>query len=305
MRVYLAGKIRGADDWRNTFVSWSNDDPDDVWSQAINWTTPVWDSGCEEGSWYVLGEKIKGTDDEIPPWPVIPNGFLGLADYVGPYAISHNEIDTYKGHNSVFGGTNGLNPEEDISSGSVRQQEIVRRCFKAIDAADVVVAIITDHSPGTLCELGYAYARQRPILAIVRGDAFDWFPKTMCHHVETFKDGSEFWEQSVMSLRHSSHNPDDPPLGIGYEFHGLYYDLRGVDLKVYYQCRWWNMRRHRALELAGMKCQLCAATSGLSVHHNSYKNLYREPDADLVVLCGPCHTTADVRRRAAESAAKV
>lgn len=51
----------------------------------------------------------------------------------------------------------------------------------------------------------------------------------------------------------------------------------------------WQEKRKAALERAGHRCQLCAGTTRLQVHHNSYANLYREAPQDLTVLCDGCH----------------
>lgn len=51
----------------------------------------------------------------------------------------------------------------------------------------------------------------------------------------------------------------------------------------------WQIRRQRALQRAGHRCQVCGNTRRLQVHHNSYKNLGQEKDIDLSVLCWECH----------------
>ena len=57
----------------------------------------------------------------------------------------------------------------------------------------------------------------------------------------------------------------------------------------YLQTEHWQERRGKALKRAGDKCQVCANTERLEVHHNSYENLGGEPLTDLVVLCRGCH----------------
>jgi 5-methylcytosine-specific restriction endonuclease McrA len=59
----------------------------------------------------------------------------------------------------------------------------------------------------------------------------------------------------------------------------------------------WHKKRTRAILIAGRKCQLCSATTGLEVHHNTYFHLYHEPMVDLVCLCSRCHDVADARRQ--------
>lgn len=59
----------------------------------------------------------------------------------------------------------------------------------------------------------------------------------------------------------------------------------------YLQSDHWKQTRGKALKRAGYKCQLCAETNGLQVHHNDYTRLGGELQTDLVVLCSECHKT--------------
>lgn len=52
----------------------------------------------------------------------------------------------------------------------------------------------------------------------------------------------------------------------------------------------WSTMRLKALVNAGHKCQVCASTEKLEVHHNDYSRLGGELLTDLVVLCHDCHT---------------
>lgn len=60
---------------------------------------------------------------------------------------------------------------------------------------------------------------------------------------------------------------------------------------AYLQSEHWQRTRAKALRRAGNKCQLCAATEELHVHHNDYTRLGGELATDLVVLCSECHRT--------------
>lgn len=57
----------------------------------------------------------------------------------------------------------------------------------------------------------------------------------------------------------------------------------------YLKTEYWQNRRARALLRGEHKCRVCAATTGLEVHHNTYERLGHERDADLIVLCRNCH----------------
>lgn len=59
----------------------------------------------------------------------------------------------------------------------------------------------------------------------------------------------------------------------------------------------WRERRKQALRRAGNRCQVCAETRRLQVHHVSYANLGHERDEDLTVLCFWCHVWATWRMR--------
>jgi 5-methylcytosine-specific restriction endonuclease McrA len=54
----------------------------------------------------------------------------------------------------------------------------------------------------------------------------------------------------------------------------------------------WRVRRQRAIERAGGKCQVCGDRRFLQVHHNDYGRLGHEADEDLTVLCWYCHAVA-------------
>lgn len=60
---------------------------------------------------------------------------------------------------------------------------------------------------------------------------------------------------------------------------------------AYLKTEHWQQTRAKALKRAGYKCQLCAATERLDVHHNTYERLGGEKPTDMVVLCRDCHKT--------------
>ena len=51
----------------------------------------------------------------------------------------------------------------------------------------------------------------------------------------------------------------------------------------------WQAVRKWALALTEYRCQLCAASTNLDVHHSNYDRLYSESPGDVVVLCRTCH----------------
>jgi 5-methylcytosine-specific restriction endonuclease McrA len=58
----------------------------------------------------------------------------------------------------------------------------------------------------------------------------------------------------------------------------------------YLQSPEWKATREWALERANWRCQVCASTTVLDVHHNTYERRGHEWPSDLVVLCRECHT---------------
>lgn len=60
------------------------------------------------------------------------------------------------------------------------------------------------------------------------------------------------------------------------------------NLDAYYRSEAWKKKAGEAKERVG-KCQLCASTTRLEVHHNTYDRVGKEGPYDLVVLCHECH----------------
>ena len=52
----------------------------------------------------------------------------------------------------------------------------------------------------------------------------------------------------------------------------------------------WKTKRQHMLKQTHYTCQMCGTQRNLHIHHISYKNLYREPDSDLAVVCANCHS---------------
>lgn len=59
--------------------------------------------------------------------------------------------------------------------------------------------------------------------------------------------------------------------------------------KAYLKSNQWKEKRRTALEFYGNSCGLCGSKHDLQVHHRSYKNIYKETMADLMILCETCH----------------
>lgn len=65
-----------------------------------------------------------------------------------------------------------------------------------------------------------------------------------------------------------------------------------VDYRQYIDSRAWKRKRAKVIAERGSKCEVCGATSGIQVHHKTYKRLGREAPSDLQILCGGCHANS-------------
>ena len=59
---------------------------------------------------------------------------------------------------------------------------------------------------------------------------------------------------------------------------------------IYLKSPYWQDKRKLILARDNCHCVDCGATHNLQVHHLRYINLGNEPLADLITLCGDCHT---------------
>lgn len=51
----------------------------------------------------------------------------------------------------------------------------------------------------------------------------------------------------------------------------------------------WENRRANLLLARGSKCEACGFEKRLHLHHLTYARLFKEDDADLLLLCAACH----------------
>ena len=66
---------------------------------------------------------------------------------------------------------------------------------------------------------------------------------------------------------------------------------RGKDwyYNIYLPSDHWQKRRIEALKKADFTCQCCNSKKELQVHHLTYRNVWKEKDEDLKVVCRACH----------------
>jgi hypothetical protein len=72
--------------------------------------------------------------------------------------------------------------------------------------------------------------------------------------------------------------------------------LRRLEYKAYLKSGAWKAIRGAAIFRAGEKCEWCAGTDLLQVHHKTYPQAFgTETPEMLQVLCDPCHAEAHGR----------
>lgn len=69
-------------------------------------------------------------------------------------------------------------------------------------------------------------------------------------------------------------------------------ELAAMPYNDFLKTRYWQIIRNKKLQSVGKKCELCAATGELHVHHKTYEHHGYELvfwETDLIVLCKDCH----------------
>lgn len=178
-------------------------------------------------------------------------------------------------------------------SASKDLKEVVKELFcDVIKKCDMVIAYIdTTNSFGSIAEIGYASALGLPIHII--------FPKGYSEGLDSdgFKDqdhGASYGISVAFDTYwfccslpnvsvHFSESIDDA-VRIVYKILGK------VNYQEYLKSEHWATVRDMALERSNNRCQLCNnSNKRINVHHNNYRNLYKETPADVIALCGDCH----------------
>lgn len=59
--------------------------------------------------------------------------------------------------------------------------------------------------------------------------------------------------------------------------------------RVYLTSNHWRWRKEMYTKFMGFYCENQCGRLGTELHHLSYANLYCEANADLMLLCRPCH----------------
>lgn len=67
--------------------------------------------------------------------------------------------------------------------------------------------------------------------------------------------------------------------------------------RQYLNSEHWKNTRERLLERHGAYCDCCGSTDNINVHHLTYKNIGKENDYELIVLCHRCHQIMHDQKR--------
>ena len=84
----------------------------------------------------------------------------------------------------------------------------------------------------------------------------------------------------------------------------------GGDYNKYLQSKEWQQLKQKLIDKRGRTCQCCGkdlTNQTVDVHHLTYKNIFREKEEDLQLVCRPCHTVLhpEKKRRGASKKARV
>lgn len=130
MKIYLAGKIRKFNDWREGIVYW----------------------------------KSRALAPDARGWPILQGAIFGEHDYTGPFHIEDSRDHRCYGGNASHGVGADHEWDEDHYPDVPNRDCILQLCKSAILASDAVFAWIDDSGAyGTCAEIGFAAAHGKPV----------------------------------------------------------------------------------------------------------------------------------------------
>jgi hypothetical protein len=250
MNIYLAGKISD-NDWRSEIVDGINDDV--------------------------------AFDDSGDMFPIKQNAIFGKHHYTGPYCV---KFDSLAGKHFCYNSHGFIEQDNSYNMDSIH-----RCCKEAIKNSDVVIAVIHDNECyGTIFELGYAHALNKPIWIIKQAPIDD---EQAGYEIRSFNDGdithyslegNELWFTLISAEKVLLMQVLDIKKAIK-----ILLDIKEpFDYKAYLLSDKWKEIRDRIVANSN-GCVVCDSTDSLNVHHKTYKNIGNENDNDLIVLCKSCH----------------
>lgn len=182
---------------------------------------------------------------------VLPGGF----DYAGAYIFG-------KGHN--------LYSDFQAGFGMMAIAPLHKQC---LDICDVVWVWLDGCGQGTWLEVGYAVARETPVVFAASD------PHTDDHDdLGTFTDCFVGAKQTVIA-------PTAHEAWALFAAKPMKY-LRYAD---YLKTPHWKATRAAVFDSKGHFCARCHATLNLQMHHLTYERVGREAYEDLIPLCATCH----------------
>jgi hypothetical protein len=260
MRIYLAGRCDT--DWRDSILGFP------LSSLDIKAGNLAWDA-----------------------WPMIQGCVSGRHDYVGPYPTDTN-WDYHGVPSRVFSHFVDYNPNNAPG-------RFVRENLAAIDRCDALFAWL-DRSGlyGTVGEIMYAHCKGKKVWIGIPGqidagvgildapDADSYYIDKPDYLVGLDELEQEYWWIVQLSQGRLG---VDVSAKLVLESFLRPYELQNMPYADYLKTEHWQDMRRIALDRTGHKCALCASTSSLHVHHNTYERRGHELPTDLTVLCKSCH----------------
>jgi hypothetical protein len=65
---------------------------------------------------------------------------------------------------------------------------------------------------------------------------------------------------------------------------------------AYLRSKEWELFRQKAFDFYGRECKQCGSKHLLQVHHETYKNIFKEQLSDVTILCESCHEAVHGRK---------
>ena len=261
MKYYLAGKI-WQNDWRTQLLGHRGGAISEVGCQ------------CEDADSFRLQHTL---------WELPDFCDHSAAKYAGPFFIScdHGCYHGDNRHGQLSWGTPNIHTDRNF---------VAWACFQWIDNADVVIARISDDNPtGTLVEVGYAFAKGKPVYLWEHGTAkkVHWFPFA---YVESIWLGSGDDKQLATAIRALVQTLETESGKITAPERTRF---SGLSYKELLALPEWQKKRLEILNLRGWACQTCGDTKNqLHIHHRRYARgclPWEYDDENFAVLCDFCH----------------
>lgn len=267
IRVYCAGKI-GKNDWRHELFPELRGIGSEVgigrtWQPNAQPSFPK--AGPERDGFMFAGPYFLGCDHGCYHGP--NSHGMAAQDWSSD---SHGRAC---GIRACGSGGDGVDPKV-----------VIYQCLEGIRNADAVFVWLENLTAyGTMAEIGYAYAHQKPIWIYWPGENGSdtpweprepWFIEEMAISAHAVPNVQSAWDEFAYVASRMLH----------------VIALQRMPYSEYLQTDHWKALRVQALAAAEYRCQVCNDTAALTVHHRTYERRGFELLSDLIALCRSCHS---------------